>query len=362
MLFSPCLEKPNYYQHQQEVRAHRAIKRQATAGGQMAKWTLRVILSLIGLIVVLLIAGFTYETWSEARDARLYVPPGQMISVGDHNLHILCKGAGDGPVVVIEAGGGVGLVSYLGVQAKIAEFAHVCTYDRAGLGWSQPARTPRTFEGMASELEALLNGAKISTPCVLVGHSYGGLIVRVFARDYASRVAGLVLVETGDEAIAFDPSAVAAFTRGRQRNEAADIMHRFGIVRPVPALLGPFGDAPPEIKAAILRPGIFKAIARESEAYDRIPVSQRRPGGYGTLDDWPVAVVVRGHPDPSVSAEFEQAWQETNRRLASLSTNSVLIVAEKSGHNVQRDEPEVFVDAVRRVHDAVRDGTRLPPP
>jgi len=327
----------------------------------MVKWVLRVVLSLIGLILVLLAAGFAYEAWSEARDARIYGPPGQMVSVGDHKLHILCKGSGEGPVIVIEAGGGVGLVSYLGVQERIAGFARVCTYDRAGLGWSEPAKTPRTFDGMAGELATLLDRARIPGPYVLVAHSFGGLIVRAFARDYASRVAGLVLVETGDEVIAFDPSSAAAFARSKQQNEVADIIARFGIVRLVPALQGPFRDASPEIKAAILRPGIFKAMAREIEAYERIPVSQRRPGGFGALDDWPLVVVVRGHPDPG-GAEFEKAWQEAARRLAALSTNSMLIVAEQSGHSVESEQPELFVEAVRRAHSAVRDGTRISAP
>lgn len=220
-------------------------------------------------------------------------------------------------------------------------------------------RHPRTFDEMARELEALLEGAGVPGPYVVAAHSFGGGIARVFARDYPDKTAGLALIETGDEPLAFHPSAQEAFARAKEINVVANVLHRFGVVRLAPALLGPYAEAAPEIKARVLRPGIFRAMAREGDAYAAIPEEQRRPGGFGKLGDLPVAVVVRGRADVGGDVAFEQEWHEAHRRLRELSSNSILIVAENSGHMVHIEEPDVYVDAVRRIVVAVRACSRL---
>lgn len=101
-----------------------------------------MLVGLVTAIALLLAAGYGYESVSEWHDARLFDPPGEMIDVGGHRLNIVCMGTGQGPTVVIEAGGGVGAVGYAAVQEQVARFARVCSYDRAGLGWSEPAPTP----------------------------------------------------------------------------------------------------------------------------------------------------------------------------------------------------------------------------
>jgi pimeloyl-ACP methyl ester carboxylesterase len=325
----------------------------------MLKWLLRIVVGFVALIALLLATGYGYERVSAARDARRFDPPGQMVDVGGYRLNILCKGDAPGPTVVLEAGGSVGAVGYLAVQDEIARFARVCSYDRAGLGWSEPGPSPRSFKVHARELDALLGGAAIPGPYVLVPHSWGGGVVREFVRDYRHKVAGLVLVETGDQELAVLPSARASFARAEEINTVAAVLHRFGVIRLVPGLLGPYANASDEVKARLLRPGTFAAMVEQSAVIATTPVDQGWIGSGISVGDLPLAVVIRGRPDMGDDPEFERAWIDGNRRLSNVSTNSTVIVAQESGHLINTDAPDVYVDAVRRVVTAAKDGSRL---
>jgi pimeloyl-ACP methyl ester carboxylesterase len=320
----------------------------------MLKWLLRIGVGLVAAIVLLLATGYGYESVSERLDARRFDPPGQLIDIGGYRLTILCKGDAPGPTVVIEAGGGVGALGYLTVQDEIARFARVCSYDRAGLGWSEPGPAPRTFEAYARELNALLEAARVRGPYVLVAHSWGGGVARAFARDRMERLAGFALIETGGQELVPHPMAQAAFARSERINRVAAVLHRFGVIRLFPQLLGPYADASDEVKARLLRPGTFAAMAAEGEA-----IRADRGPGWTSLGDLPLVVVVRGRPDMGDDPDFERAWIEANRRLSDLSTNSAVIVADRSGHMVHLDQPNVYVDAVRSVVTAAREGRPL---
>ena len=147
------------------------------------------------LVLGLILAGTIYESVSEAADLRAYPPPGQMVDVGGYRLHINCTGTGS-PTVVIDAGWGDWSLSWGWVQREVAKTTQVCTYDRAGMGYSEAGPLPRTAEQFAKELHTLLEQANIARPYVLAGHSLGGLPVRVFAHDYPTEVAGVVLIDS----------------------------------------------------------------------------------------------------------------------------------------------------------------------
>jgi pimeloyl-ACP methyl ester carboxylesterase len=125
---------------------------------------------------------------------QTYAAPGQLIDVGGCRLHLHCQGAG-GPAVILESGIAGSLLGWSLVQPKIAEFTRVCSYDRAGLGWSDRCIAPRTVPQMVHELAALLERANVPPPYVLVGHSFGGLLVRAYAHLRPHQVAGLVFVD-----------------------------------------------------------------------------------------------------------------------------------------------------------------------
>ncbi len=154
-------------------------------------WSGRGMAILLGLALV----GYISEPLAEAADAKAYPPPGQLVDIGGYRLHINCTGSGS-PTVVIDAGLGDWSTMWGFVQPEVAKTTRVCTYDRAGVGWSDAGPLPRDAAQFAKELHSLLQNANIPGPYVVVGHSLGGLSVRVFVHEYASDVAGVVLIES----------------------------------------------------------------------------------------------------------------------------------------------------------------------
>jgi alpha-beta hydrolase superfamily lysophospholipase len=145
---------------------------------------------LVGIVpTVLAVSGAIYQAISTARDRRKYLPPGRMVDVGGHRLHLHITGEDrNTPTVVLEGGLGFPSVEWAWVQAGVAHFARVVAYDRAGVAWSEPGPKPRDGHRIAEELHAALHAAGIEGPYVLVGHSFGGLFVRAFADSLPSWV------------------------------------------------------------------------------------------------------------------------------------------------------------------------------
>ncbi|MGA8273272.1 MAG: alpha/beta hydrolase, partial [Candidatus Sulfotelmatobacter sp.] len=167
-----------------------------------------------GLCSLLLLTGYAYECISERGDVKRDPAPGRLISVGRHRLHIFSQGS-DGPTVVIEQGAGEPSKLWWPIQEKIAAFARVCTYDRAGYLWSEPSGQRHSVGDRAEELHSLLTNAQVPGPYLLVGHSYGGLIIRQFALRYPRDAAGLVLVDTPDEPALCEPDVQKFYARVR---------------------------------------------------------------------------------------------------------------------------------------------------
>src|SRR5579863_1004452 len=158
------------------------------------QWLRVIVRLLVAIILLVLFAGFLYQNISEARDRRFHSMPGQLIDIGGYKLHINCRGQGS-PVVVLDSGLGDSFIVWRKVQPEIARFTRVCSYDRAGLGYSDSSPHPRTSQVIAHELHALLHSAGMAGPFLLVGHSAGGFNVRVFTSLYRNQVAGMVLVD-----------------------------------------------------------------------------------------------------------------------------------------------------------------------
>jgi pimeloyl-ACP methyl ester carboxylesterase len=150
------------------------------------------------LIAVFLLIGYLYHLISTKIDDYNYPPPGKMVDVGGFQLHINCTGKGK-PTVVLEAGIASSSLDWALVQPEIAKFTSVCSYDRAGMGWSQESPNPRTSMYMIEELHTLLKNANIPGPYIFVGHSFGGINVRLYASRYPDEVFGLVLVDSSHE-------------------------------------------------------------------------------------------------------------------------------------------------------------------
>ena len=302
--------------------------------------------SLLGFMLV----GYMYEPIAEAADVKAYPPPGQLVDVGGYRLHINCTGTGS-PTVIIEAGLGDWSTSWGGyVQPEVAKTTRVCTYDRAGMGWSEAGPLPRDAAQFVKELHTLLQNADISGPYVMVGHSLGGLAVRVFVHDYSSEVAGVVLIESMNPK-QLSQSSTEVHSQSNTQAQPFSLqaaLARFGVARLLVKLPGIAPSLPANEEAyypLYVRPQSFQATANESKG---MPAAGAQAATVKTFGDLPLIVLTAKLNDiPS--------WPKWQTELLQLSSNSQQLFAENSGHNIQADEPDVVVAAILQMVQQVRE-------
>ena len=313
------------------------------------------ILSAAGVV-----AGLTYETVQEARDRRRYPAPGRFVEIDGRRLHLSIQGNAPGPTVVIEQGIGSPSVVWRPIQASIAKFARVCTYDRAGFLWSDSAEPRRSLEDMVADLHALLKNGEVPSPYVLVGHSMGGLLVRRFARAYPDLVAGIVLVDSPDELVIFRDAIRTFYAQGMRMQGVLGVLARVGLLRllgrRIPMLMLP--DDPVGY-ALCATPKHARAAANDMRAMFDASEAMKQPDPPGALGNRPLLLLEHGIPFPPMAAAMEEGWSDSQRRLTHLSTNSDLQTAHKCGHLIYMDDPDLVVESIRRVYAAVVDRTQL---
>ena len=197
-----------------------------------------------GFLAVLLLgalAGAIYQKIGLRRDTKLHPPPGRFINLGTHRLHLLEKGQ-PSPTIVLEAGLMSTMLSWSAIQSRLAQTYRVVSYDRAGLGWSDLGPMPRTADRMVEELHTLLERAAIPPPYVLVGHSFGGLTMPLFAARYPQETLGVVLVDPVAPAEWNPPSDTGPQARRDRRHGISPrrvaLSHRRHSFRSVPAYFG----------------------------------------------------------------------------------------------------------------------------
>lgn len=309
---------------------------------------------LVVVVLGLMLVGALYESAAEAADARAFPPPGQMVDVGGYRLHINCVGTGS-PTVVIDAGWGDWSASWSNwVQPEAAKTTRVCTYDRAGMGYSDAGPLPRNAGQFASELHTLLHRADIPGPYVLAGHSLGGLPVRVFAHEYAAEVAGVVLIESMNprqsKQSATDTKPQAASKSGV--SSILSLPARIGLLR---LFAGPLGFKPalsPEIRQAYTAYSVTpRSIQTTVDEGTAMAESLAQAGAVTTLGDLPLIVL-------SSSLHKDQDWQAMQAELLQLSTNSRQLFADKSGHNIQFEQPDAAVSAILTMVEQVRQASK----
>jgi pimeloyl-ACP methyl ester carboxylesterase len=290
--------------------------------------------------ILLLVAAYTYERIAERRDAKQHPPPGRLIQVGDHHLHLFCQGS-DRPTVVIEQGAGAPSPLWWPIQEKIAVFARVCTYDRAGYLWSEPVRRARSVSDRAAELHLLLTNADVPRPYLFVAHSYGGLIVREFALRHPAETVGLVLVDTPDEPALCEPGTQTLYARMRIFMKVLETASRFGLPR--------FLQKIPSLRQALwfVHPNEYSATADDLASLKHLDCSSPTPGQLGDL---PLVILTHGQPFPGPFAVLESGWMASQHRLAALSRQATLISAQNSNHMIHLEQPDLVIDAVRRMH------------
>jgi pimeloyl-ACP methyl ester carboxylesterase len=245
----------------------------------------------------------------------------------------------------------------------VATFARVCSYDRSGIGWSESGRGPRTSQRIVKELHALLSDAGEEAPYVLVGHSFGGANVQLYASEYPEEVAGMVLVDSAVDTRVLDKDLREAFAKAAPSPLVIKTTAPLGI----PRLLASGEDSLPK-RLAQERGAIYNgtrhlyAVADESatvqesvaQATDAVPSLGEKPL---------VALSAGARQYPGFTKkQAKRADEQANEfeaGLINLSENSELVVAKNSEHYIQFDRPVLVVDSIRRVVDAARDGGRV---
>ena len=163
--------------------------------GEGMKWLKRLVTWLVTGVVCLVLVGFLWERFARHRATASYPPPGMFASVDGASIHVYCIGEGS-PTVVLEAGASTASVMWTPVQSRVAEVTRVCSYDRAGLGWSHAASGSAGAEEVARRLRQSLAGVGESAPYVLAGHSMGGAYALVYQDMHPEDVVGLVLIDS----------------------------------------------------------------------------------------------------------------------------------------------------------------------
>jgi pimeloyl-ACP methyl ester carboxylesterase len=270
------------------------------------------------------------------------------VDVGGYRLHINCTGTGT-PTVVIDAGLGDWSTTWGGyVQPEVAKTTRVCTYDRAGMGWSEPGPLPRDAAQFAKELHTLLQNANVPGPYVIVGHSLGGLGVRVFVHEYASEIAGVVLIDSmSPKQFTQSPTKVQSQSESRSQpfSLQAALAH-FGVVRLLVKLPGIAPSVPPNEEAyypLYVRPRSLQATTNESQG---MPAAGAQAAAVKTFGDLPLIVL-------TAKLNNLPGWQEMQTELLQLSSNSQQLFAE-SDHNIQVEEPDAAIAAIIQMVQQVR--------
>jgi len=303
-------------------------------------------------------------------------PPGRMVDIGGRRLHVNILRQG-GPVVILEAGIAASSLSWALVTKQIAEFSTVVTYDRAGFGWSdacEPQKTPPhqcTALDAARDLALLLDKAEIHGPVILVGHSFGGLIVRVFEQQYPGRVAGLVLVDPVSRTEWREASEPRKrmLARGVMLSRRGALLARLGVVRIALSLLMSGSRTIPKLLARVsagrgagvterltgevrkMPPELWPAVAAHwsearcfhamADSLENLPISVMQIDESRSLGDLPIVVLSAANTSAVAIAEHEHD--------ARLSIRGEHRIVPGSGHWMQLDAPNAVVDAIRRI-------------
>ena len=336
---------------------------------RVVKW---VLLIVVGLVVCAAIAGALYQAIGNWRDSRRFPQQGRSVNLGPQfantNLNIDCSGqASPGArTVILDSGLGVPAVGWKFVQPEIAKFTRVCSYDRAGYGWSSAGPMPRTSSEIAKELHALLSSAGEKPPYILVAHSFGGYNVRVYTGMYPAEVAGVVLVDTSHEdQVSRMPKSLKEMQQSQIKEEESQrklfpVLLFFGVARWTmgreydPRLPHDFQD---EIRYLQLQPKFLDAIGEEFRSFEE---SAKEVHAAGTLGDRPLVVLTAGkNPDmkllpKTISAkdmeEFHEIWvKDLQVQEAHLSTRGKQVLVEDSTHMIPFERPDTVVSATREV-------------
>ena len=322
-------------------------------------WFRRIVIFLLIVFVAIALAGVAYESISEGRDRRSTAMPGTLVDVAGKKMHVDCMGEGS-PAVILNSGLGDTYLSWMKVQPQIAQFTRVCSYDRAGLGYSESSSHPRTSKVIAGELHALLQAANVAPPYLLVGHSMGGFDVRLYASLYRDQVAGMVLVDAShpDQENRLPPELKNLEASGLREEEFLEYTMPFGL----PRLIGLCENDPAQ-RAAECNFHSAREIVAEMKA---IGESSAQTAATPSLGDMPLVVLSHDPEKPSfdfppdLAKPVNEAWEKMQEETAHLSTRGTQTIVKNSAHYIQIDQPDAVIAAVHAIVNQARQSSTGP--
>jgi len=332
---------------------------------------IQIVASIAGLVLLGAVLGVLYQAWGTRRDRRVYPPPGRLIGLGTHRLHLLEAGSG-APTILLEAGLMSTVLSWSELQRALSGSFRVVAYDRAGMGWSELGPMPRTADRIVDELHTLLQRASIAPPYVLVGHSFGGLTMPLFAARFPDEVTGMVLVDPVAPAEWNPPSEHGLkLTRiGARVCRRAAFLARFGLIRFVAFLLttgvkklaghlvrlisrgspaesgsvsSPWFSALPANERAMasvfwVQPKFALTIASQLE---NLPASAASAGQFANFSDKPVVIL-------SARTSPERRLVE-HAAMAGRLPQGEHVLAGNSNHWIMQEDPDLVIRAIEKV-------------
>lgn len=333
-------------------------------------------LGAVGLLLIaLVLCGIVYQQIGVVTDRRRVRPSGRVVPAPGGSFHLNCMGRG-GPTVVLESGISASSLSWAKVQSEVAKFTQVCSYDRAGFGWSDRRSGERTPGRLSLELNVMLNAAELKPPYLLVGHSFGGLIVRAYAAQFPHEVCGMVLVDALHPREWAEPTreqkrvlaggvllswvgallcavgvvrlCVSLAARGRRRT-GQTVLRSFGAqaLAVVTRIVGEVTKLPSELLPAVRAHWTrAKSFLTQARYFASLPQSSREILSSHWPLELPLIVLSADNASPARSEE--------QRQLATLCEGAEHIVAAQCGHWIHLDRSELVVRAIHQLVERSR--------
>ncbi len=294
-------------------------------------------------ICIVLLSSLALSSELYLKNISIDKPPGRMINIGNNNIHIYCIGEGS-PTVLFEAGLGANMLEWSKIHPNISKKTRACVYDRTGYGWSEKGTKPRLISVISSELEKLLYEARELYPYILVGHSFGGLIVQKFQQSYPNLVHSMLLIDS------MHPDQ---FRRFKEEDVG------------IPS--GPARDITFSSKKVLTYglPKYMKEVAYELASTDKTrsflfnELRNLELSGQeikkNNLIDIPVIVLTQGNNQwgsySKSGSKIEKIWLNLQLQLSKISTKSKFVILEESGHQIHLDDPEKITIAIKSLID-----------
>lgn len=291
----------------------------------------RLTLGTIAVTLLLAIAGTIYQTAATETDQNRFPPPGNLVDVDGFKMHIYCNGEGS-PTVILDHAGDGSSMDWALIQPRLAEHTRVCSYDRAGRGWSEYNPAPRTLTQQAHELHTLLDNANEQGPYILVAHSYGARVARVYASQYPNDIVGMVLMDPG---ILYDDprypqQALDDLESENKMIHAAEKLTPYGLTRLLQPMMGkPTYDLPEEAvraNATFSATEVFwRSIVDQSDILPDVFIEEHN---VTTLGNIPLLVLISDEPDDEIHRVYTQA----NIEMSELSPKGRYQIVEGAEH------------------------------